>query len=136
MWRMHIATEAVNGLSEATSDLSSYLRRRHWRKKLTEDRSDTVTDPRVAATTMMTALIQSDGALMERELLEHYRWLVANVKDFDHGFLRLAPVNLEKCGPEPRTDLIEMLNAVAAHISDASSNDVGQSITRRRNRLI
>ncbi|MFT7578080.1 MAG: putative tellurite resistance protein B-like protein [Alphaproteobacteria bacterium] len=157
MWRMQRTAEAAKGLTEATDDLRSYLRWRNWRKKLTENRLDTITDPRIAATAMMVALAQSDGTLIEREevtfidqavakcqidqslateLLEHSRWLDAEVKDLDNCFMRLTPVITENCGPEPRNDLIDMLNAVAAHASDASSDQAGRSITKLRNRLI
>jgi uncharacterized tellurite resistance protein B-like protein len=111
------------------------FRRRKWRKKLAVDLLTEVQDPRMAATVMMVALAQSDGAITAAEntviqrhvtgklgataaqsedLIAHGRWLVRDVIDPDNTFRRLIPVIQKSCTPEEVDDLISMLEAVAS----------------------
>ena len=67
LWRLHMASEAAKGLAETASDVKGFLRKRKWQKKLANDPLQLVDDSRVAATIMMIALAQHDGAVTQAE---------------------------------------------------------------------
>ena len=104
---------------------------------------DTIDDAREAAAAMMVATAQSDGSITEREraaitaemakrfgatqqqaeeLLARARWLVQDRTDAGEVFRRLTPLIQRTCGPTERSDLIDMLRAVAE--ADGRSDEV------------
>lgn len=134
LWRLHTAAEATKGLAETASDVRGLFRRRRWQKKLLTDPLDQVDDPRIAATAMMVALAQNDGALTEREqstilsnlashfeatpsvsaeMLAHARWLVREPRDIDNTLRKLLGVIHRRCSPSEIADLFGMLESVA-----------------------
>ena len=46
------------------------------------------------------------------ELIAHARWLNRNGGDIGSLFLKLMPIVVAKCGPQERSELIEMLKQV------------------------
>ncbi len=135
LWRLHTAAEATKGLVEAGNDVRGFFRRRRWQSKLLTDPLDDVDDARMAATIMMVALAQNDGALTEREestilgrladhfgatpkiaadILAHARWLVREPRELDNVFRKLSRVIRSQCGPAEIADLFDMLETVAA----------------------
>jgi uncharacterized tellurite resistance protein B-like protein len=99
---------------------------------------------------MMVAAAQSDGSITECEhaavtaqmrgrfgaterqaedLFARARWLVQDRTDAGEVFRRLTPLILRTCGPTERSDVIEMLQAVAR--ADGGSDEVlAQDIAR------
>src|SRR5262245_38196752 len=67
LWRLHMATEAARGLTQAAEEAHGLFRRWKWRRKLAQDPLDLIQDRREAAVAMMIAVAQSDGAVTERE---------------------------------------------------------------------
>jgi uncharacterized tellurite resistance protein B-like protein len=135
LWRLHMAAEAAKGLADTANDVRGLFRRRRWQKTLITDPLDQVDDPRMAATVMMVALAQNDGALTDREqntilsnlltrfdakppvnveMLAHARWVVREPRDIDNTLRKLLPVIQKKCSPsEIAAELFEMLESVA-----------------------
>ena len=156
LWRLHMASEAAKGLLETSDDLRSYLRKRNWQKKVKSNRLDLVDDPRIAATAMMVAVAQADGALTAREeaeivnqavthfeidaplaeeLLAHARWIVGNADDLENCFHRLTPLLRRTLDPKQREDLFEMLTAIASIAPDDDAGEAGRALASLRNRL-
>jgi uncharacterized tellurite resistance protein B-like protein len=143
LFRLHQATRAARDIADAADEARGLFRRWGWRRKQLRNPLDGVEDAREAAAAMMVATAQSDGAITERErmvltaefakrfgaterqagdLLARARWLVQDRADAGEVFRRLTPVILRACGPTERSDLIEMLEAVAA--ADGRSDEV------------
>jgi uncharacterized tellurite resistance protein B-like protein len=141
--RMQQAAHAARDIADAADDARGLFRRWRWRRKLAGNPLDTVDDAREAAAAMMVATAQSDGSITEREraaiavemvrrfgatqeqadaLLARGRWLVQNRTDAAEVFRRLTPLIRRTCGPAQRSDLIEMLEAVAR--ADGRADDV------------
>ncbi len=134
LWRMQQAATAVRDIGEAADDARGFFRRWKWRQKSNVNPLDLITDAREAATAMMAATAEADGALTERErivilrqitekfgatgsqaveLLAHARWLVHGRPDLGETLRRLAPVIRKTCSREQQIELIGMLRAVA-----------------------
>jgi len=135
LWRLNAAADAAKGLAETAGEVNGFFRRRKWQKKLLNDPVQSVEDPRLAATAMMVALAQNDGALTEREhiaiaeqlrdrfntqptqceeMLAHARWIVSAQSDIDTTLRKLFNVIRTKCGPKEIAETFEMLDAVAS----------------------
>jgi uncharacterized tellurite resistance protein B-like protein len=148
--RMQQAAHAARDLADAADDARGLFRRWGWRRKQLHNPLDGVDDAREAAAAMMVAAAQSDGSITERErtamaaemsrrfgatlqqaeaLIARARWLVQDRTDAGEVFRRLTPLIKRTCGPQEKSDLIEMLAAVAA--ADGGNDDVlSQDITR------
>jgi uncharacterized tellurite resistance protein B-like protein len=134
LWRMQQAASAARDIGEAAGDARGLFRRWKWRRQLNVNPLDLVTDPREAATAMMAATAEADGALTERErvvilrnitekfgatgtqaeeLLAQGRWLVHGRPDLGETLRRLAPVIQRTCDRTQQVELIAMLRAVA-----------------------
>jgi uncharacterized tellurite resistance protein B-like protein len=134
LWRLQQASHAVRDIGDAADDARGFFRRWAWRRKSGVNPLYAVTDPREAATAMMAATAEIDGALTElervtilrlvmakfdatagqaEELLAQSRWLVKDRTDLAETFRRLSPVIRRTCSTKEQSDLIEMLQAVA-----------------------
>lgn len=134
LWRLHMASEAARGLVDTANDVRGLLRRRRWQKKLDVDPLAQVEDPRMAATAMMVAIAQNDGALTEREqgiilgnlsarfdakaplneeMFAHARWIVRGPRDIDTTLRKLMAVIQRQCGPTEVAETFDMLEDVA-----------------------
>jgi uncharacterized tellurite resistance protein B-like protein len=143
LFRMQQAANAARDIADAADDARGLFRRWGWRRKFAKNPLDTVDDAREAAAAMMVATAQSDGSITEREraaitlemvrrfgatqvqaeeLLARGRWLVQDRTDAAEVFRRLAPLIKRTCGPTERSDLIDMLRAVAQ--ADGTNDDV------------
>ena len=146
LWRLNQAATAARGVGEAAEDLRGAWRRWSWRRKSRVDQIREVDDPRIAATIMMVAVAEYDGALTDAEhqtmrrqictkfgasealadeLIAHARWLNRNGGDIGSLFLKLKPVVEAKCAPRERSELIEMLRQVDG-VSGRSAITAGQ----------
>jgi uncharacterized tellurite resistance protein B-like protein len=150
LFRMQQAANATRDIVDAADEARGLVRRWSWRRKHLKHPLDAVDDAREAAAAMMVAVAQSDGGVTEREraaitgemvkrfdatpdqaeaLLARARWLVKDSADAAEVFRRLTPVIQRTCGAIERSDLIEMLDAVAR--ADNSADDiVSQDIAR------
>src|SRR5262245_45779852 len=143
LFRMQQAAHAARDIADAADDARGLFRRWTWRRKFARNPLDTVEDAREAAAAMMVATAQSDGSITERErsaivaemvkrfdatpqqadeLLARARWLVQDRNDAGEVFRRLTPLIKRTCGPTERSDLIDMLRAVAE--ANGNSDDV------------
>jgi uncharacterized tellurite resistance protein B-like protein len=134
LFRMQQAANAARDIADAADEARGLFRRWGWRRKQLRSPLDAIEDAREAAAAMMVAVAQSDGGITEREraaitaemgsrfgaterqageLLARARWLVQDRTDAGEVFRRLTPLILRTCGPTERSDLIEMLEAVA-----------------------
>jgi uncharacterized tellurite resistance protein B-like protein len=143
LFRMQQAANAARDIADAADDARGLFRRWGWRRKFAKNSLDTVDDAREAAAAMMVATAQSDGGITEREraaitaemvrrfgatgqqaeeLFARARWLVQDRNDAGEVFRRLTPLIRRTCGPTERSDLIDMLRAVAE--ADGGSDEV------------
>jgi uncharacterized tellurite resistance protein B-like protein len=143
LFRMQQAANAARDIADAADEARGFFRRWGWRRKLAKNPLDTVEDAREAAAAMMVAAAQSDGSITERErtaitaemvtrfgatqaqadeLLARARWLVQDRTDAAEVFRRLTPLIRRSCGPTERSDLVDMLRAVAA--ADGRADEV------------
>jgi uncharacterized tellurite resistance protein B-like protein len=135
LWRIQQASHAVRDIGEAADDARGFFRRWSWRRKTSVNPLDLVTDPREAATAMMAAVAEADGALTERErvailrfvvekfgatpsqaeeLLAQARWLIKDRSDLGETFRRLLPPIRKTCSKQEQQDLVAILQTVAA----------------------
>jgi uncharacterized tellurite resistance protein B-like protein len=143
LFRMQQAANAARDIADAADEARGFFRRLGWRRKHASNPLETIDDAREAAAAMMVATAQSDGSITERErtaitaemtrrfgatpqqaeeLLARARWLVQDRNDAGEVYRRLTPLILRTCGPTERSDLIEMLGAVAD--ADGKADDV------------
>jgi uncharacterized tellurite resistance protein B-like protein len=143
LFRMQQAANATRDIVDAADEARGLFRRWSWRRKHVRHLLDTVDDGREAAAAMMVAVAQSDGGITDREraaitdemakrfgatpdqaeaLFARARWLVKDSADAAEVFRRLTPVIQRTCGPTERSDLIEMLEAVAS--ADGAADDI------------
>jgi uncharacterized tellurite resistance protein B-like protein len=134
LFRMQQAAHAARDIADAADEARGLFRRWGWRRKQLRHTLDAIEDAREAAAAMMVAAAQSDGGITERErtvitseirerfgasrrqaeeLFARARWLVQDRTDASEVFRRLTPLILSSCGPAERSDVIEMLEAVA-----------------------
>ena len=135
LFRMQQAANAARDIADVAGDARGLFRRWGWRRKLAKHPLETIDDAREAATAMMVAVAQADGGITERErvaitgemtkrfgatreqaeeLLARARWAVQDRSDPAEVFRRLTALVQRTCGPTERSDLIEMLDAVAS----------------------
>jgi uncharacterized tellurite resistance protein B-like protein len=150
LFRMQQAAHAARDIADAADDARGLFRRWGWRRKLAKNPLDTVDDAREAAAAMMVATAQSDGSITEREraaitaemvrrfaatpqqadeLFARARWLVQDRNDAGEVFRRLTPLIKRACGPTERSDLVDMLRAVAeadGRTDDVVAHDIAQ----------
>jgi uncharacterized tellurite resistance protein B-like protein len=153
--RMQQAAHAARDIADAAGEARGLFRRWGWRKKQLRNPLDAIEDAREAAAAMMVAAAQWDGSITERErtaitaemigrfgatqgqaedLLARARWAVQDRTDANEVFRRRTPLILRTCGATERSDLIEMLEAVAA--AEGRSDEVlAQDIARLAHRL-
>jgi uncharacterized tellurite resistance protein B-like protein len=150
LFRMQQAANAARDIADAADEARGLFRRWGWRRKQLRSPLDAVDDAREAAAAMMVAAAQCDGGITESEraaittemskrfgatasqadeLLARARWLVQDRTDASEVFRRLTPLILRTCGPTERSDLIEMLKAVA-HADGRSDEVLTQDIAR------
>ena len=143
LFRMQQAANAARDIADVAGEAHGFFRRLGWRRKHARNPLDTIDDAREAAVAMMVATAQADGSITERErgaitaeiaarfgatrqqaeeLFARARWLVQDRTDPSEVFRRLTPLILRTCGPVERSDLIEMLGAIAN--ADGRSDDV------------
>ncbi|HEU4378790.1 MAG TPA: TerB family tellurite resistance protein [Hyphomicrobiaceae bacterium] len=143
LFRMQQAANAARDIVDAADEARGVLRRWSWRRKHITNPLDTVDDAREAAAAMMVVVAQSDGGITERErtaitremikrfgatpdqaeaLFARARWLVKDSADAGEVFRRLTAVIQRTCGATERSDLIEMLDAVAR--TDSPADDI------------
>lgn len=132
--RANQAAQAARELGEVASEAKGFLRRRRWKSKTITDQIRAVEDPRLAAAVMMCALASSDGDLSESEVtaiqdqlmgalelaqddcaetLAQARWLTRDMKDLGTVLHRAAAPIKAICTVQEKTELLEMLTAVA-----------------------
>ena len=155
LFRMQQAASAARDIADAADEARGLFRRWGWRRRQLKSTLDAVDDAREAAAAMMVAVAQSDGSITEREraaitaemsrrfgaterqadeLLARARWLVQDRTDAGEVFRRLTPLIVRTCGPTERSDLIDMLQAVAQ--ADGRSDEVlVQDISRLAHNL-
>ncbi|MBO0766631.1 MAG: TerB family tellurite resistance protein [Hyphomicrobiaceae bacterium] len=155
LFRMQQAAHAARDIADAADEARGLFRRWGWRRKHLRHPLDAVEDAREAAAAMMVAAAQSDGSITEREraaitaemrnrfgaterqaeeLFARARWLAQDRTDAGEVFRRLTPLILRNCGPTERSDVIEMLVAVAG--ADGRADEVlMQDITRLTHNL-
>jgi uncharacterized tellurite resistance protein B-like protein len=156
IWRLNQAASVARDVAEAANEVSGLARRWSWMRKANRHPLDGISDPREAATAMMVAIAQYDGAISERErlaiidcvsetfgstaeqaeeMLAQARFMVKDVVDPSSCFSRLAPLVEKQLGPAERRELIEMLMRVAN--ADSSDNAaVITSIANFKRRLL
>ena len=143
LFRMQQAANAARDIVDAADEARGVLRRWSWRRKHITNPLDTVDDAREAAAALMVVVAQSDGGITERErsaitremikrfgatpdqaeaLFARARWLVKDSADAGEVFRRLTAVIQRTCGATERSDLIEMLDAVAR--ADSPADDI------------
>jgi uncharacterized tellurite resistance protein B-like protein len=143
LFRMQQAANAARDIADVADDARGFFRRWGWRRKHARNPLETIDDAREAAAAMMVATAQSDGSITEREratitaemtkrfgatpqqaeeLLARARWLVQDRNDPGEVYRRLTPLIQRTCGATERTDLIEMLGAVAN--ADGKADDI------------
>jgi uncharacterized tellurite resistance protein B-like protein len=139
LFRMQQAANAARDIADVADDARGLVRRWSWRRKHARHPLDMVDDAREAAAAMMVVVAQSDGGITERErvaittemtrrfgatreqadaLFARARWLVKDSADASEVFRRLTPLVQRNCGPTERSDLMEMLGAVASADGD------------------
>ncbi len=150
LFRMQQAANAARDIADAADEARGLFRRWGWRRKHAKHSLDLIDDAREAAAAMMVVVAQSDGSITERErvaitaqmtkrfgatpdqaeaLFARARWLAKDSGDASETFRRLTPLIQRTCGAIERSDLIEMLDAVAK--ADGSADDiVAQDIAR------
>jgi uncharacterized tellurite resistance protein B-like protein len=155
LFRMQQAAHAARDIADAADEARGLFRRWGWRRKQLRHPLDAVDDAREAAAAMMVAAAQSDGSITEceratitaemakrfgaterqaQELFARARWLVQDRTDAGEVFRRLTPLIQRTCGATERSDLIEMLGAVAG--ADGRSDEVlTQDIARLAHNL-
>lgn len=134
LFRMQQAAHAARDIADAADEARGLFRRWGWRRRQLKHPLDSIDDAREAAAAMMVAAAQSDGSITEREraaitaemakrfgatqaqadeLFARARWAVQDRTDAGEVFRRLTPIILRTCGATERSDLVEMLHAVA-----------------------
>ena len=142
LFRMQQAANAARDIADAADGARGFFRRWGWRRKHLKNPLDAIDDAREAAAAMMVVTAQSDGAISERErttitaemmkrfgatpkqaeeLLARARWLVQDRNEAGEVYRRLTPLIQRTCGPIERSDLIEMLGAVAGADGEADA---------------
>ena len=151
MWRLNSAATAVRGLADTAEDARGFWRRWMWRSRLANDPLQLIKDPREAASAMMAAVAEADGAMTEREqaamlaemrghfettethvqeLLARGRWAVRDVRDLDRCLARLN----RQLEDDHREDILGMLDRVAA-ANGTVAPEVAASLDRFRKAL-
>jgi uncharacterized tellurite resistance protein B-like protein len=134
LWRLDAGVSSAKRLSGAAGDAGAFFRKRRWQNRGRRDPLEGVDDPRLAATALMTALAQADGALTDAErkavleqmkrhfsfpdtgpedLFAEARFLVAEL-DAWPVFVSVKPLIEKTCDEARRRELVAMLLAVAA----------------------
>lgn len=132
--RMQQASHAAREIADAAGEIRGLFRIWSWRRKTNVNPLDLVDDPREAATVMMVALAQADGAISEKELavisgeichhfgatraqadalLARARWLTRTATDASDVMRRLQPLIQKHCTAAECRSLVGMLQAVA-----------------------
>ncbi len=135
LWRINMAVQATRELADAADSARGFFRRSKWRKKLNSDQLKNVSDPREAATIMMVAVAETDGAMTDRErikilsimrdkfeasqeqaeeMLSLARWMSKDAGDLTSFLNRLVPVIMKACDEKQKHELVEMLRDVAS----------------------
>ncbi|MDH3232755.1 MAG: TerB family tellurite resistance protein [Alphaproteobacteria bacterium] len=134
LWRIKMAADATRDIAEAAGDARKFVRRTRWKSRQKAGQKTVPDDPRSAATAMMAAVAEVDGALMEAEtaailkeiairfelspadadeLFAEGRWLSKYAGDLSSFLRRMEPPIRTGCTEQERRDLIEMLSTVA-----------------------
>ncbi len=141
LWRIQAASDAAKGMIGAADEARGFFRRLSWSRKAGRHPLDLVSDPREAASAMMVAVAEYDGAMTDAErslilgeMIDHFdatqqeaeellargRWLAKDVRDLDQALRRLCGPIESQLEAKERSDLIDMLRLVAG---PGSSND-------------
>ncbi len=150
LWRINLAVQAARELGDAADSARGFFRRRKWNKKVNADQLKQITDPREAATIMMVAIAESDGALTDaehkkiieiiidqfeatqpqaEELLGVGRWMAKDAGDLTSFLNRLVPVIMSNCTDQQKHELIDMLQMVS-RVEGEIPPDQAQSIAQ------
>jgi uncharacterized tellurite resistance protein B-like protein len=134
LWRIQAASDAAKGAIEVADEARGFFRRLSWSRKANRNALDLVSDPREAASAMMAAIAEYDGAMTDaeralilgemidnfdatqkeaEELLARGRWLAKDVRDLGQALRRLAGPLEQRLEEKERRDLIDMLRLVA-----------------------
>lgn len=134
LWRIQAASEAARGAIEVADEARGFFRRLAWSRKANRNALDMVSDPREAASAMMVAIAEYDGAMTDaeralilgemidnfdttqqeaEELLGRGRWLSKDVRDLGQALKRLSGSVERHLEAKERRDLIDMLRLVA-----------------------
>lgn len=132
--RANQAAKAARELGEVASDAKSFLRRNRWKAQTNTDQIREVDDPRLAAAIMMCALAKSDAdlsaserdAILDQlkgtlelsnteaeETLAQARWLTRDMKELGTVLHRVSPSIKANCTAHQKTELLDILHAVA-----------------------
>lgn len=152
LFRMQQAANAARDIAGAADEARGLIRRWSWRRKTKIDLLAEITDPREAASIMLTAVAEGDGAMTERErdaimaemsksfgatrkqgeeLLARARWLIRDSRDAGETLRRLTPAIRKSLGETEQRDLVAMLRAVAN-----ADGPAGQAITHDIERFV
>lgn len=142
LWRINMGVRAAGELVETADDARKWFRRKRWQKKTTYNKLREVADPREAASAMMVAVAQYDGAMTDNEknailarmkssfqvsdrqaadFLALGRYLAEESTDLSYFFKQLAPPIEKVCPADQRHELIAMLNDVAGADGEVDS---------------
>ncbi|MEL6978001.1 MAG: hypothetical protein AAGM38_04900 [Pseudomonadota bacterium] len=155
IWRARMAAEAGREAIDAADDVRAALRRFGFRRQAGRHPADLVDDARLAAAGMMAAIARMDGALTVAQtnairvecrasfrtsqqdaddIAAYGRWLADQSQDPEDALRRLGARVKKLAGEEAQSDLILMLERVAA-VENGVSKDQRIAIDQLRKRL-
>ena len=132
IWRMKDAADASREIISTADDVRGKVHYWWFRRNYNKHPLQLIDDPREAAVAWMVALAQDDGVVSEAELAEirtqmvatlgietpvemlaRARWAVRDLRNLDFCASKLMPLLRRKLGRHERSQLLDMLEAVA-----------------------
>ncbi len=155
LWRIRMASEGAREIVGTARDARSAVRKWGWQRKFNRSMLNDITDPREAASAMMVAVAQEDGAMTETEskliqrlIRAHFqvdeaeagelfafgRFLAQDVGDLGEYLRRLSKPIVRVCSHKEQSDLVTMLHAVGS-ADGAIDHVVEHAVLRLRDKL-
>ena len=132
IWRMKNAADASREIISSADDVRGKVHYWWFRRNYNKHPLQLIDDTREAAVAWMVALAQDDGVVSEAELAEirtqmvatlgietpvemlaRARWAVRDLRNLDFCASKLMPLLRRKLGRHERSQLLDMLEAVA-----------------------